>query len=315
MKTFRDAHLQEFLENLFPDILIKNKSFILAGGSVAALWISKNLSLGYNISGRLTDYDFWCKEPVIFPNRADYTLELGEGGSHFKKEYFFRKENSSVWAETFGVEHSYRLKHIDHNIITKFLDKKFCGYSWMSRNQKIQIMKNVVKDEDSLISNFDLSSCAIAYNDGTFYIHDLFLDTFNTKVLHFVKQPEYENDANQVYCALRILKYIFRYNLKPDVQIKNSIMQSAIKAREMLSALEVDIPENELTVSGNSRYSKSYNLAGNFLQTLNEYFFILDFNLEDLPYFIFSFDDIKNEQVKRSILAITTKVTFLMENL
>ena len=155
-------------------------------------------------------------------------------------------EKTSKWANTFrqtpGVPQSQRF--VAPSIAERLLSKSNDGHNpYYIKPNTIQIINKEVTSVEDVVSDFDLTNCMVAWQDGiTFYderVPSLFES--DTLSINCKKQFQQESLAGRVYTALRAFKYYERYLLDFDKELSIIIFEI------MFEALTTDI----------SKYSKS----------------------------------------------------------
>ena len=79
---------------------------------------------------------------------------------------------------------------------------------------KIQVIKKVYDNPESLINDFDIANCMIAWQDNTLYIDERLDKAFDSGLIHLVNNP-FEEEltiGSKLFSVIRYFKYSERYS-------------------------------------------------------------------------------------------------------
>jgi hypothetical protein len=199
-----------FVENMDRSIsnkimeIIKNK---IASSDQSDDFIIKNLR--QNIYVTCLPYDQFIMEDNLFFNFLD-KFESNLAISYSTNLYIIKNHKDG------------RLK----NIINALEYERYPTYGTNSSNQnsfdkknyKIQFIKKVADDVNSIINNFDIAICSIAWHKDDVFFGDKFFDAINSEylVMNDFSRLINLNIQNRFYSSKRMDKYSERYNKKFD---------------------------------------------------------------------------------------------------
>lgn len=207
------------------------------------------------IMGYTGDIDVWL------PNEEALSLALAKAA--FTKTPF----SSTNWADSF---------HFENGLFP--------------RMNKVQVIKKVYDNLDSLIHSFDIANCMIAWQDNTLYVDDRLDQAFDSGLIHLVNNP-FEEEltiGSKLFNVLRYFKYSERYSLSFSEEM-NQITLGLIME---IDDLDLEEYEKEIQIS-NSHYgviTKASNATRSMIQSLVQkipHWYSMDsFREEDLAFLV-----------------------------
>lgn len=207
------------------------------------------------VMGYAGDIDVWLP--------SDEALNLVLAKSAFTKTPF----SSTKWADSFNVENALFLNML-----------------------KLQIIKKVYDNPESLINSFDIANCMIAWQDNTLYVDERLDQAFDSGLIHLVNNP-FEEEltiGSKLFNVLRYFKYSERYSLSFSEEI-NQIALSLL-----LEIDDLDIKEYEEKVQiSNSHYGKTIatsntirSMIEKFVRKIPHWYSMDSFREEDLTFLV-----------------------------
>lgn len=270
MKVVYNQKINKIAKLFIPDDL-RLEGLVVAGGFGAYLYylslktdseldkIYKNLVLKTN-SFRdadknifISDIDYWILEgspahqyfSLIAPSAAEDTLPI------LNKNDFKNLENVCYshyinGSKSFGAGKlsKYALTLVSNSV--KTIDNAAHLFSEIYNHQIIRFA--VWADIESIISNFDLDICQVAWYKDNLYVSESAFENFVKKEISFNKNLKLEKDSTQsIWSVNRLFKYLKRY----EFSIKK---EDVISVFEFYSyALEYSKDFNQNVLSNNAK--------------------------------------------------------------
>lgn len=181
-----------------------------------------------------------------------------------------------------------------------FTQTPFCSTNWAEtfplnndlfpRMNKIQVIKKVYDNPDSLIHSFDIANCMIAWKDNTLYVDERLDQAFDSGLIHLVNNPFKEEltIGSKLFNVLRYFKYSERYSLSFSEEM-NQITLGLIMEIDDLNLKEY---EKKIQIS-NSHYgvtTATSNTIRSMIQSLvrkiPHWYSMNSFREEDLAFLV-----------------------------
>ena len=287
IRTEKNEVINSIVNDFFVEDFFKDNDPIIAGGSILYLYyhfrdknslyskrvISKAKSVKklqtlnslspkpYSGDGTLGVMGYTGDIDVWLPN--DEALNLVLAKSAFTKTPF----SSTNWADSF---------HFQNDLFP--------------RMSKIQVIKKVYENLESLINSFDIANCMIAWQDNTLYIDERLDKAFDSGMIHLVNNPFKEEltIGSKLFNILRYFKYSERYSLS----FSQEMNQIALNLLLEIDDLDLKEYEEKIQIS-NSHYGVTTatsntirSMIQQFVRKIPHWYSMDSFREEDLTFLV-----------------------------
>jgi len=287
IRTEKNEVINSIVNDFFVEDFFKDNDPIIAGGSILYLYyhfrdknslyskrvISKAKSVKklqtlnslspkpysgdgtLGVLGYTGDIDVWLLN--------DEALNLVLAKSAFTKTPF----SSTNWADSF---------HFQNDLFP--------------RMNKIQVIKKVYDNPESLINSFDIANCMIAWQDNTLYIDERLDKAFDSGMIHLVNNPFKEEltIGSKLFNILRYFKYSERYSLS----FSQEMNQIALNLLLEIDDLDLKEYEEKIQIS-NSHYGVTTatsntirSMIQQFVRKIPHWYSMDSFREEDLTFLV-----------------------------
>ena len=283
-----NPNLNKIISSQVPIKLLLNEDVVIAGGFPLAVY---NLYLAHRDEYlpilakkivykreylKYTDIDIWPLETLNNINLNNY-FSLNPLSPHSTGDgnQVFNIQRKSKWANTGTVK----------NTTSPSINSPINEYGNFHNiaNPNLQFIKTPVSSPESLISNFDLNVCMVAWHKGVLYVSDKAHDDLSNQTLSFNNNYKIDecNFQSMMYRSLRYIKYCKRYDLEPSTDICEYIFKTYLASSSPENIALIQSEEIKLmTVSTSSGpYSLGIYKAKNLFNSLiNEATFVWFWN-------------------------------------